>query len=141
MTDVLGEQTQSWTVGATMFLAFGLLALVLAAVGLYSVIAYNVAQRMHELGVRVALGAGVRDLVRLVVRQGLAVAAVGVVLGGGIALAAGGMVKPLLFNQSPRDPIVFGLVTLTLLAVAVAASLIPARRAAKVDPMKALRTE
>ncbi|MDE3215752.1 MAG: ABC transporter permease [Gemmatimonadota bacterium] len=141
MSDVLGGQTQSWQVGATMFLAFGILALVLAAVGLYSVIAYNVAQRTHEMGVRVALGAQAGDLVRLVVRQGMLVSAAGVALGAAMALAAGRWVRPLLFDESPRDPVVYGFVAATLLAVALAASLVPARRAAKVDPMQALRAD
>jgi putative ABC transport system permease protein len=141
MSDVLGNETQSWQIGATMFLAFGILALVLAAVGLYSVIAYNVAQRTHEMGVRVALGAQAGDLVRLVVQQGVGVAVVGVVLGTAIALAAGPWVRPLLFEESPRDPFVFGFVAVTLLAVAAVASFVPARRASKVDPMQALRSE
>ena len=141
MSDVLGGQTQSWQVGATMFLAFGILALVLAAVGLYSVIAYNVAQRTHEMGVRVALGAQARDLVRLVVQQGVSVSVAGVVLGTVIALAAGRWIGPLLFNESPRDPLVFGFVAVTLLAVAALASFVPARRAANVDPAQALRAE
>ena len=141
MADVLGDQTQSWQVGATMFMAFGLLALVLAGVGLYSVIAYNVAQRTHELGVRVALGAQVQDLIRMVLRQGLIVSAVGVVLGAGIALGVGRWVEPLLFNESAHDPVVFGFVALILLVVAGVASFIPARRASRVDPMQALRSE
>jgi ABC-type antimicrobial peptide transport system permease subunit len=89
MSDVLGEETQSWHMGATMFAVFGLLALVLAAIGLYSVVAYNVAQRTHELGVRSALGAQMRDLAGLVVREALMLAAAGIVVGGAIALAAG----------------------------------------------------
>ncbi len=141
MSDVLGGQTQSWKLGATMFLAFGVLALALAAVGLYSVIAYNVAQRTHEMGVRVALGAQMRDLMGLVLRQGIGVSATGIVLGAAIALAAGRWVQPLLFNESPRDPVVYVFVALTLLVVALLASLIPARRAARVDPMQALRSE
>ncbi|HEX8726179.1 MAG TPA: ABC transporter permease [Gemmatimonadaceae bacterium] len=141
MTTVLGGQTQSWQLGATMFLAFGILALVLAAVGLYSVIAYNVAQRTHELGVRVALGAQVNDLIRLVLRQGVAVSVVGVVLGAGIALGVGRWVEPLLFNESARDPVVYGSVAGILLLVAAVASFIPARRASRVDPMQALRAE
>jgi len=141
MSQVLGEQTQSWQLGATMFLAFGVLALVLAGVGLYSVIAYNVAQRTHEMGVRVALGAQVQDLVRLVLTQGMAVSTAGIALGAAIALGAGHWVEPLLFNESPRDPWVYGFVAVTLLLVAALASFIPARRAAKVDPMLALRSE
>jgi putative ABC transport system permease protein len=141
LSDVLGRQTQSWRLGATLFTIFGALALVLAAVGLYSVIAYSVAQRTHELGVRVALGAEVRDLVRLVLRQGVGLALVGVVLGGGVAFVVSRWVRPLLFDVSPHDPIVFGGVAAVLLGVAAIASLIPARRAGRVDPMQALRSE
>ena len=108
----MGSQTRSWQLGATMFVAFGGLALVLAAIGLYSVIAYNVAQRTHELGVRVALGAQSRDVVRLVVVEGLRLAVVGVAIGAGVALLAGRWVKPLLFNVSPKDPTVFVVVSL-----------------------------
>jgi predicted permease len=141
MSDVLGEETQSWHMGATMFAVFGLLALVLAAIGLYSVVAYNVAQRTHELGVRSALGAQMRDLAGLVVREALMLAAAGIVVGGAIALAAGRWLKPLLFEVSPHDPWIYVLVAAVLLAVAVVASFLPARRAAGVDPMQALRTE
>jgi putative ABC transport system permease protein len=141
LSDVLGRQTQSWRLGATLFTIFGALALLLAAVGLYSVIAYSVAQRTHELGVRVALGAEVRDLVRLVLRQGVGLARIGVLLGGGIAFVVSRWVKPLLFDVSPHDPVVFGGVAAVLLGVAAVASLIPARRAGRVDPMQALRSE
>jgi predicted permease len=141
LSDVLGRETASWRLGATLFTAFGALALVLAAVGLYSVIAYSVAQRTHELGVRVALGAEVRDLVRLVLRQGVGLALVGVVLGGAIAWVVGRWVKPLLFDVSPHDPLVFSGVAAVLLGVAALASLIPARRAGRVDPIQALRAE
>jgi ABC-type antimicrobial peptide transport system permease subunit len=141
LSEVFGDETQSWRLGATMFTVFGLLALVLAAIGLYSVIAYNVAQRTHEMGVRVALGAEVRDLVRLVLREGLLLASVGVVIGGTVAILAAPALKALLFDESPRDPVVFVGVAATLLAVATLASLVPARRASRVDPMQALRTE
>jgi putative ABC transport system permease protein len=138
---IFGGETKSWKLGATMFVAFGVLALVIAAIGLYSVIAYNVAQRTHEMGVRVALGAQARDVTRLVIREGFRLGATGVALGVGIALMAGKWVKPLLFEQSPRDPLVFGIVTVMLLAVTVLASWIPARRAARVEPSIALRSE
>jgi len=141
LSDVLGSQTQSWRLGATMFTVFGALALALAAIGLYSVIAYSVAQRTQEMGVRIALGAEMRDVVGLVLAEGMRLALVGIALGGAIALAASGWVKPLLFHVSPRDPLVYTLVAAALMAVAVVASLIPARRAARVDPMRALRTE
>jgi len=141
LTDVLGSQTQSWRLGATMFTVFGGLALVLAAIGLYSVIAYNVVQRTQEMGVRIALGAGMRDVARLVVSEGMKLALVGVALGGAVALVVSRWVKPLLFDVSPRDPAVFAGVAVMLLAVAALASFVPARRAARVDPMQALRTE
>src|SRR6185437_12693156 len=140
-SDIIGDQMQSWTVGARMFVAFGVLALTLAAIGLYSVIAYNVTQRTHEMGVRIALGAQMGDVVRLVVRDGVKLGALGLAIGAAIALGAAHWVKPLLFDESAKDPLVFGLVTLTLLLVTIAASWLPARRAAKVDPQVALRTE
>jgi predicted permease len=139
LREILGGEMRSWELGATMFVVFGGLALALAAIGLYSVIGYNVAQRTHELGVRAALGAGVGDLVRLVVRDGLNVALIGIVLGIVIALVGSRWVGPLLFEEPPRDPVVFGLVAAALFGVSVLASFIPARRAAKVDPMIALR--
>jgi ABC-type antimicrobial peptide transport system permease subunit len=141
LSEILGGQTTSWKLGASMFAAFGLLALALAAIGMYSVIAYNVTQRNHEMGVRVALGAQGADLARLVVSEGVKLGGVGIVIGALVALWAGKWVKPLLFEQSPRDPAIFAVVTLTLLTVAVAASWIPARRASRVDPSVALRSE
>lgn len=139
--DVLGRVTRSWRVGANMFLSFGLLALIVAAVGLFSVISYNVAQRTHELGVRVALGAQRGDLTRLVVGEGMRLGVVGIGAGAVIAVACGRWIAPLLFDESPRDPVVFGLVTGVLLVVILVASFIPALRAARVDPQVALRTE
>lgn len=139
--DIIGSQTKSWELGASMFLTFGVLALVLAAIGLFSVISYNVAQRTHELGVRVALGAQMGDLIRLIVTEGMKLGVTGVVIGGAVALASGRWIAPLLFGESPRDPVIFFIVTGTLLAVTAMASLIPARRAAKVDPNRALRSE
>ena len=140
-SDVVGRKTKSWQLGATMFVAFGSLALALAAIGLYSTIAYSVAQRTHEMGVRVALGAQMRDVVSLVVRDGLAISAAGLAIGTAAALGAGRWVGPLLFQESPGDPVVFTVVSLTLIAAALAASLVPAVRAAKVDPQVALRTD
>jgi ABC-type antimicrobial peptide transport system permease subunit len=139
--EVMGQQTQSWKLGATMFVAFGALALVLAAVGLYSVIAYNVTQRQHELGVRVALGASGPDVVRLVVTDGLKVVGAGVAGGLVIAYWASRFVEPLLFRVSPKDPSVFILVATTLIGVAIAASWMPARRASRVDPNVVLRSD
>jgi putative ABC transport system permease protein len=141
METIIGNETRSWRLGATMFTVFGALALVLAAIGLYSVIAYNVTQRMHEMGVRVALGARGRDVIHLIVREGLAIVLPGVALGAIIALFAGKWIAPLLFDVSPRDPRVIASVVVTLLIVAAAASWVPALRAARVDPNEALRSD
>ena len=132
---------RSWRLGATMFVVFGGLALVLAAIGLYSVVAYGVAQRTHEMGVRLALGARAADIVSLVVGDGLRIVIFGVALGLGASLLAGRWIAPLLFNVSSHDVVVLTVVTLTLIAVSVAASWIPASRAAYVDPSTALRNE
>ena len=139
--DIVGGQTKSWELGASMFLTFGLLALLLAAIGLFSVISYNVAQRTHELGVRVALGAQMSDLIRLVVSEGVKLCVLGVAIGAAIAFASARWMAPLLFRESPRDPVIFGVVAAVLLSVTVVASLIPARRAARVDPFRALRSD
>ena len=141
LAEIVGATTRSWTVGATVFTGFGSLALVLAAIGLYSVIAYSVTQRRHELGVRLALGAARTAIVRLVVMEGLRFALAGIVVGGIVALAAGRWIGPLLFRQSPRDPTVFAVVSVVVLGVAVLASCIPALRAAGLDPKTALQAE
>jgi predicted permease len=140
-TQIVAPHLASWRSGATMFVAFGALALGLAAIGLYSVIAYDVSRRTQELGIRVALGAAGRDLLRLVVGDGIRLALGGIGIGSGIALVAGRWVEPLLFRQSARDPAVFGVVMAVLLGAATAASLAPAVRAARLDPNTALRTD
>jgi putative ABC transport system permease protein len=141
MREILDEQYRSWRLGATMFLAFGILALIVAAVGLYGVIGYNVTQRMHELGVRVALGAQRGDILRLVVGQGVRFAVAGIVLGSLLALLIGGWLQPLLFKQSARDPIVYAAVGLLLLLVALVATALPAVRATRADPNASLRSD
>ena len=130
-----------WRLGATLFGVFGLLALVVAALGLYSLMAYTVAQRTHELGVRRALGAATPDLLRLVLARGVVTVAAGCIVGLGVSLLGARFVGELLFETSPRDATVLAVVTGTMLLVAVIASLVPARRAARVDPMVALRAE
>jgi putative ABC transport system permease protein len=141
LQEVVDDQSRSWRLGATLFVAFGGLALVVAIVGHYGVISYNVAQRMHELGVRVALGASTSDVTRLVVRQGVAFALAGVVIGLGLALAAARWIQPLLFRQSATDPATYAAVAAAMLLAAVAASAIPAFRAARADPNVALRSD
>ena len=141
MARLLGDQRRSWQVGATMFVAFGVLALVVAAVGLYGVLTYNVGQRMHELGVRVALGAQGVDVVRLVVAQGVRLAIAGVVTGSAIALVAGRWIEPLLFRQPATDPAVLGAVGGVLIVVTLVACAVPAARALRADPNSVLRAD
>jgi predicted permease len=141
LAEIVDGQRRSWKLGATMFVAFGVLALVVAAVGLYGVIGYNVTQRMHELGVRVALGAQAGDILQLVVGQGVRFAVAGVALGTVLAYGTSRWLEPLLFRQSARDPVVYAAVGTVLLLVALAASAAPALRAAKADPNTALRSE
>jgi putative ABC transport system permease protein len=121
--------------------AFACLALILAAVGLYGVVAYVVTQRTNEIGVRIALGAEPRGIQRLVVVQSLRMVLIGAGLGLSGAFVVTGILRSLLYEVQPRDPMTFAVVTLLLVAVAVAAALIPARRAARVDPVLALRAE
>jgi putative ABC transport system permease protein len=124
-----------------LFGVFASLALCLAAVGIYGVISFSVAQRTREIGLRVALGARTGDVMRMIIRQGLALAGLGAAVGLGGAALATRLMKSLLFNVSATDPATFTLLPLSLLAVALAACWIPARRAAKVDPMVALRCD
>ena len=132
-----------WQYGlfGAMFGAFGGLALLLAAIGVYGVISYGVAQRTREIGVRVALGAQRSDVVSLVVRQGMTLASIGIAVGVLGAFGVTPVVKSLLIGVSPTDPISFLGVALFLCVVAILASVIPARRATAVDPIIALRTE
>jgi predicted permease len=141
LRELVDGTRRSWQLGATMFVAFGVLALAVAAVGLYGVIGYNVTQRMHELGVRVALGAQSGDILRLVTGQGVRFAVAGIAVGTALALAGSRWLQPLLFEQSATDPVIYGLVGAILLVVALAASAAPAVRAAKADPNVALRAE
>jgi ABC-type antimicrobial peptide transport system permease subunit len=141
VSDLLDAQRRSWRAGAAMFVAFGVLALVVAAVGLYGVIAYDVGQRMHELGVRIALGAQGSDVVRLVVARGVRLAVAGIAVGSALAIGAARWIEPLLFQQSATDPAVYGVVALMLIAVAAAACSAPAARALRADPNTVLRAE
>jgi predicted permease len=141
LADIVAPNLRQWELGATMFTLFGLLALLVASVGLYSVVAYGVTQRSHELGVRVALGAKRDDLLRLVLTEGVRVTSIGVVLGTIAALFAGKYVAPLLYQVSERDPMTFAGVLTALMIVAVLASLVPAMRASRADPLVALRSD
>jgi ABC-type antimicrobial peptide transport system permease subunit len=120
---------------------FAALAMVLASIGLYGVMSYMVTQRSRELGVRVALGANTRDVLRLVLGQGARLALGGVVIGLAAAFAVTRVMTKMLFNVSATDPVTFVVISLLLIGVAMLASYLPARRATKVDPIVALRAE
>lgn len=139
MDAVVAETLAQPRFRTVLLLAFGSVAFVLAIVGVYGVIAYNVAQRTRELGVRMALGAGPRDVRWLVLRQGLPPVAVGLVVGLMAAVGAGRLVSSLLFGVDAADPLIFAAVPLVLLAASFAAGWLPARRAAAVDPIVSLR--
>ncbi|MFB3111288.1 MAG: ADOP family duplicated permease [Gemmatimonadales bacterium] len=141
MGDFIAPDLRSWRLGATVFSVFGVLALVVAAVGLYSVLSFEVAQRRAEIGVRAALGADAGRLIRWVVADGVRFVAIGVALGGAAAFFAGRAIQPLLYQTSFRDPLTYGVVAATLLAVSVLASLIPAIRTTRVQPSEALKAE
>jgi putative ABC transport system permease protein len=121
--------------------AFSGLALVLAAIGIYGVISYSVAQRAHEIGIRVALGARPGDVLRMVLGQGAKIAAAGVVIGIVASFVLTRLMTNLLYNVSPADPVTFAVVTVLLALIALIASWIPARRTLRVDPIAALRRE
>lgn len=141
LQSVVDNQTRAWRLGTTLFAAFGLLALLVASVGLYGVVSYGVAGRTHELGVRCALGARTYHIVTLVVSHGVRFASVGVAIGGIVALLASRWLEPLLFRVSGRDSLTYVSVIATMLAVATLASLLPALRAARTSPMLALRSD
>ena len=126
---------------AAVLTAFSALALVLAATGLYGVLTYNLSQRRREMGIRVALGATRAGILRLVLREGLAITAAGLVLGIGAAWGVTRVMRSLLFGVTPTDPASFVIAPLALLAVALIACLLPARRASVVDPAEVLRSE
>jgi len=140
-SELVAPQLRPWRLGATMFTLFGVVALVIAAVGLYSVMAYWVSQRTHEIGVRMALGARQTDVVRLVGAQASRPILIGLAFGVVAALVATRWITDLLYETSPRDPFVFIVAAVVLAGAAILASIVPARRSASVDPATALRSE
>jgi predicted permease len=130
-----------FTLFGWMFSIFGFVALALASVGVYGVLSYSVSQRTQEIGVRVALGAARSDVLRLIVGQGLRLAGVGIVVGLAGAFGVTPVIRTMLYNVTPTDPLSFSAVAVFLIVVAMLASYLPARRALKVDPIVALRGE
>jgi ABC-type antimicrobial peptide transport system permease subunit len=139
MNEVLDHSLASRRFSADLVSGFAVVALLLASIGIYGLLAYMVGQRSREIGLRMALGAQRSDILRLILRKGLVLAAVGIVAGVIIAEATASMMASLLYGVHPHDLLVFVSVPILLFMVAVLASYIPARRAAKVDPMAALR--
>jgi putative ABC transport system permease protein len=141
MDQLLGNSLAQRRLTLVLLSSFAALALLLAAVGIYGVIAYTVRQRTREFGVRLALGAQAGDVLQLILRQGLKLTLIGVALGLTAAFALTRWMESLLFGVRPADPLAFGVVAIVLLLVAICACWIPARRATKVDPLVALRSE
>jgi putative ABC transport system permease protein len=141
MADFLAPEYRPWRLGATLFTIFGLLALVVAAIGIYSAVSYAVNQRIHEFGIRVALGAGIGDVLRQVIGEGLGPVVIGLVFGIGLSLAAGRFIASLLYGIEPSNPVVMLAVSGILVGVATLAALSPGWRATRVDPMTALRAD
>jgi putative ABC transport system permease protein len=141
MQQVILDSTAGASGNMLLLSIFGAMALLIASIGIYGVLAYNVELRSHEIGIRMALGAEKHDVLRMVIGEGLKLALIGVVIGIAGALALTRFLSSLLFGVKPTDPLTFIAVSLILIAVALMACYIPARRAAKVDPMEALRYE
>jgi putative ABC transport system permease protein len=141
MADRLDVQLRPWRVGSQLFSVFGLLAVLVTLVGVYSVTSFVVAQRTHEIGIRIALGARLSDVLREVLRGGVFVLSLGALIGLGVVVMLNKVLTPLLYGVDARDPVVMAAAVTTLVIAGVAANLVPAWRAARVDPVKALAVE
>ena len=137
----MGESVWQERLWGTMFGAFAVLALSLAGVGLFGVMSYTVAQQTREIGIRMALGAEPVRVGRMVIRDALVVVGIGAAIGLLASLGVGRVIRHLLHGAPPYDPVVYGTVTLVLVAMSVLAAAVPARRASHVNPIMALRSE
>jgi putative ABC transport system permease protein len=141
MEQLLSDSNSGRRFNLILLTGFALVALVLAMVGIYGVMSYTVTQRTHEIGIRVAVGAQPRDVFRMVIRQGMVLAMIGVGCGLVVAFALTRLMTSMLFGVVPTDPATFITIALLLTAVTLVACYIPGRRATKVDPLEALRYE
>jgi putative ABC transport system permease protein len=139
MNDVLDATVTSQRFSATLLGLFAAVALALSSVGIYSVLSYIVRGRSREIGIRTALGARTGDVLRLVLAEGMMPAAIGIAGGAGAAVAAARLLKQLVYGVSPTDPVTLALAAGVLAAVALLASLLPAYRASRLDPLTVLR--
>ena len=141
MDQVISESTARQTFNMLLLTIFAGLALLLAAIGIYGLMSYTVEQRTQELGIRVALGASRNDMLRLVVRQGMLLAGIGVAVGLAASFALNRVLANMVFGVKTTDPITYASVTVVLVGAALLATYLPARRATKIDPLIALRYE
>jgi ABC-type antimicrobial peptide transport system permease subunit len=141
MTQRLRAVLAPQLVGAWLLGAFGVLALIVAAIGIYGVVAYAVSQRTREIGIRMALGARAASVLGLVIRGNVAFVAVGIPIGIALGLMLARAMARFLYGIRPTDPLTFAAMSLTILVVGVLAALVPARRAVRIDPLIALRSD
>ncbi len=141
MQQILGKSTASQSFSATLLLAFAILSLLLAAIGLYGVLSYLVSQRITEIGIRIALGAQRAEVLRLVLLDGLGPVLLGLLIGVAGGATAASFIRSILYGTSPLDPIVFAIMVGSLLLTAMVACALPAIRASRIEPMQALRIE
>jgi len=141
MNEIIVENTFTWSIGSAFLGVFGSMALMLAALGIYGVISYSVARRRREIGLRMALGASGGQIRSVIVGEGLKLTGIGLVIGLVLALGVGQLMASLLFGISPFDPVTLGGVLTLFLAVALVASVVPAFRAARVDPLGVLKSD
>jgi ABC-type antimicrobial peptide transport system permease subunit len=141
MDDIIAQRNWPYRIFGTLFGTFAVIALLISSVGIYAATAHGIGQRTQELGVRMALGAARRDILWLVLRQGLTRIAIGMVIGVSAAIGVSRVLASVLVNTSATDPATFVSICLLLAAVTLLACIVPARRATRLDPVDALRTE